>query len=344
MTTKRPSRSVSFHPKPVSRNRSGAIIRLTLGIFTALLSFAEVAATAGPYILVNGPSKVVKFDLATGEASLYADFGSPDSFLRNIVVREDGEVFVSTFGRNQNVVRLVEQAGVDYLVPEDFTPSIGGFGPAQMAFHNGDLYAAGDRSRAVIRYDGVTGAEIERIAAPSTGNIRGMTIGGDHLYYAEIFQDRISRFDLTTSPPSGGNFFQSFAYLDEPYSLEIGHTGNLFVGSRANTGIQEFDIESGEFIGTFVNLLDFDPTITQTGTYFTYSRELDSYFATSAGGKVYQFDSEGTLLQTLQSELLAGSARGIAVVPEAKSLCLLLATVITGVCWSTWKKPNALRA
>lgn len=308
-------------------------------LFVAIAIFFVSNVSAGPYLLVNGPFTVVKFDLATGDSSLVSVFEDQETFLRNILVGDDGDIFVSTFGRNKNVVKLEPFPGTDLRIPVDFTPSIGNFGPAQMAFYDGDLFAAGDRSRAVFRYDGQTGEEISQIAPPSTGNIRGMTIGGDYLYFAEIFQDRISRFDLTTDPPSGGVFINAPFNPDEPYSLVVGHNGNLFVGSRNQTVIQEFNINTGAFVGTLVDLQDFGVVPSIDGTYFTYAPELDNYFATFSGGVVYQFDTSGELVTTFESPLLFNSARGMAfVVPESRSFYLMFGGIVALIPALVWTR------
>lgn len=308
--------------------RSFAVIAWSI----ACLLMGDSSLQAGPYLLVNGNFTVVKIDLTTGQSSLFGIFDDLNTQLRNVIVAPDGDVFVSMNGGNKNIAQLVESPGLSYRVPVDFTTSPSSLGPAEMASYNGNLWAATDNGRSINEYDGQTGQLIQQIKPSSTGNIRGMTIDGDNLYFAEIFQDRISKFDLTSSPPSGGIFINSPSNPDEPYELHIGHDGNLFVSSRYQTTIDEFDINTGAFIRTFVDLNDFNPTATNndTGNYFTYSPELNCYFADFDGSKIYQFGTDGNLIATFDSPLLFGDARGIAVVVPEVGAVGLLATFAGG--------------
>jgi hypothetical protein len=290
---------------------------------TLLMSLAILAMTlpagATPYLLVNGQASnnVVRFDLVTGEASLFAEYGD-GAAPRNITVREDGAIFGSLFGGSKSVVQLVLQSGSSVLQAVPFSPSIGNFGPGQLGTYQGDVYAAGDRSRVVFQYDGQTGAELDALTVTGGANIRGMVIHGSRLFYAEVFQNTIRKFDLTQDPRVGETFFANSPDVNEPFHLAIGHTGNLFVSSRQSTLIQEFDIDTGEFVRTLTDIATFEPIDTHN-YMFEYSAALKSYFVSTARDRVYQLNEAGELVRTLQSDLLDVALGAAIVVPEPGS-------------------------
>jgi hypothetical protein len=153
-----------------------------------------------------------------------------------------------------------------------------------------------------------------------------MTIVGDTLYYAEIFQERVRAMDLTQNPPTGGTLFQDTARLFEPASMAAGKDGHLLFTNRENTFVQEYDRNTGAFIRTVVDLLPFDPTLDDFENLekgVAYYPALDQYFV-AARNAVYRLDSQGNLLQTYTSPLLQ-EAYGVLVVPEPETLSLLLA-------------------
>ena len=289
---------------------------------TVLNSNSPIAR--GAYLLVAGKTSnnVVRFDVDTGAADVYATFSIPSS-ARDLELDENGQLYSSTSQGHQNVVTFVPQGRFGMLSSIDFTPDIDGFGPGQIQFYNGDLYAAGDASRAIIQYHGDTGAEIRRFSVTQSFNIRGMTIADDKLYYAEIFQERIRRMDLTQSPPTGGTFITDTTNLNEPMDMIVGGNGNLFVTNRASTLIQEYDIDTGAFVGTFSNLQSFNAAAVPGDTGIAFDPALNNYLFAS-GNSVYRVSAAGTLLQTYQSPFLSG-AYGLVVVPVPEPSALFAA-------------------
>lgn len=279
---------------------------------------------AAPYLLVNGQTSrnVVRFDLATGEATVFAEYPS-GSRPRNLVVRDDGAVFASLLGGTRNVVRLVGQQGSSVRKAINFSPSISGLGTGQLAIYANDVFVAGDSARHIYRYDGQTGAEITHFTVTGSNNIRGMTIKDSTLYYAEIFQNTVRKFDLTQDPLVGETLFASSPFLDEPLHLAIGHTGNLIITSRESSLIQEFDPISGQFLRTFVDISDFEPVL--TGNYMIeYVAAVGSYFVSTGLDRVYQLDQNGALVRTLQSDLLDEALSPAFFVPEPSTAALSL--------------------
>lgn len=279
---------------------------------------------AAPYLLVNGQtsSNVVRFDLATGEANVFAEYPS-SSRPRNLVVRDDGAVFASLLGGTRNVVRLVAQQGSSVRKAINFSPSISGLGTGQLAIYENDVFVAGDSARHIYRYDGQTGAEITNFTVTGSNNIRGMAIKDSTLYYAEIFQNTVREFDLTQDPLVGETLFASSPFLDEPLHLAIGHTGNLIITSRESSLIQEFDPVSGQFLRTFVDVSDFEPVL--TGNYMIeYVAATGSYFISTGRDRVYELDQDGELIRTLQSDLLDEALSPAFFVPEPSTAVLSL--------------------
>jgi hypothetical protein len=314
---------------------------ILLAILLCVASVASSVAQAAQLLVVGaGSNNVVKFDIATGASSLYANFPSAGghSFPRELAMDEMGQVFASTATRNRNVVKFVPQSGTDLKMAVDFTATVGEFGPGELQFYQGDLYVAGGRERAIIQFDGQTGAEIRRFSVTTSFNIRSLVIDGDELYYAEIFQDRVLKMDLTQAPPTGAAFFTDESNLNEPIAMAIGGNGNLFVTNRANTLVQEYDIETGGFVGTLVDLRSLNPVFFAQDADIVLVAALDNYFV-SAGNSVFRLSAQGALLQTYQSDLLT-NAYGILVIPEPHSfflLCLGMAgLMVTRRCRRSW--------
>ena len=285
-------------------------------------------AAHADYVLVStqGTDLLLRFNLATGEASVVGQY-DPGEGAANLAVDASGSIYSSVFRGDKNIVKFVAPPGGGPLVTENFTPTVGGFGPGQIAFHDGDLYAAGDADDVIHQYDGQTGAEIRTFSSSTSFNIRAMTIAADFLYYAEIFQDRVHRFDLTQSPPAGGLFFQDAANLSEPLGMTIGHNGNLVFVGRDTPLIQEFDIDTGTFAGTIADLSTFAPGVAGGGD-ISYSARLNDYFVT-ANDAVYRFDPSGQLVRTYTSPLMPVAAGVLVVVPEPVTGTIVLLLVLT---------------
>lgn len=245
-------------------------IALLLISACAAINLGGPSATAAPHILVNsaGSDNLVAFNFASGAATvigLYPGDWNP----RNLAVDAAGVIYSSLNQGTQNIVKMVPQPG-GMLAPVSFTADIGGFGPGQIQFHDGKLYAAGDASRRVFEYDGATGALLGSFSSSTSFNIRALAINtAGQLYYSEIFQDRVRRFDLTTTPPTGGTLFEDAARLDESQGMAIGPTGNLVLTNRANSLLQEYDAVTGAFIRTLADVASFDPRSPPPATFTT---------------------------------------------------------------------------
>lgn len=295
--------------------------------FTVCIA-ARSPAFAGPRILVNSATadNLVAFDLVTGAAAVIGVYPG-DWNPRNLAVDAAGVLYSSLNQGTQNIVKLVPQS-TGLLAPVSFTADIGGFGPGQIQFHNGKLYAAGDASRRIFEYDGVTGALLGSFSSSTSYNIRAMAISdAGQLYYSEIFQDRVRRFDLTITPPAGGTLFEDAARLDESQGMALGPSGRLVLTNRASTLLQEYDAQTGAFLRTLADVATFDAALTAARDIY-FSPQLNNYVV-SAGSKVFRLSADGALLQTYASPLLVGTATGVIIVDVPEPSALALAAVAT---------------
>ena len=165
----------------------------------------------------------------------------------------------------------------------------------------------------IYQFNGATGAQISTFSASTSYNIRAMTISNNTLYYSEIFQDRVRKFDLTQTPPTGGTFFTDSTHLNDSWNMTAGFNNVLVFANRADTKLQEYNATTGNYVGMLADLDNFNPSLTQSWDV-TYNALLNNYFV-SAGSQIFRLDNQGDLLQTYSSSLLQG-ASGVLAVPE----------------------------
>jgi DNA-binding beta-propeller fold protein YncE len=180
----------------------------------------------------------------------------------------DSYLLVGDFGRDQ-VLRYDEGTG-DFV--ETFVPRRSGglnqpwgvlFGP-----HDQNLYVSSGefggpgQLKAVLRYDGATGAFIDNFAiGGDLKSPRGIIFGQDgNLYVADHSSTggRVARFDGTTGAYLGnfvalgsGGLSAPTAAVFGPDSNDDGHL-DLYVGSFGTDSILHYDGTSGAFLGAFV--------------------------------------------------------------------------------------------
>ena len=278
-----------------------------------LTTLRETSCSAAPYLLVNGQNSqnVVRFDLTGGAATLFATYNT-GADPRNLALDSSGNLYSSVQGGNRNVVKLVPQPGTSVLTTVDFTSSIGGDGPGQIQFSNGNLYVAADFSRTIFRYNGTTGLLNGALSATTSYNIRAMAINGDTLYYEEAFQNRVRETNLTQTPYVWNTLIEDPTNLAKAINMTIGPLGTLVFANANSTLVQQY-ASDGTFLGTLADVKMFDSTL--TGAWgVLYSAALHEYFV-SAGSEVFELDVHGTLLHTYSSGLLQ-VATGMVVVPE----------------------------
>jgi streptogramin lyase len=118
---------------------------------------------------------------------------------------------------------------------------------------DGDLLVASYGTDSVRRYDGETGEFVGTFAAGhGLEQPRNIVYGPDGNLYVTSANHSVIRYDGTTgdfidvfvSPRAGG--------LDDPYGLEFGSDGALYVASGATSSILRYDGRTGVFRDTFV--------------------------------------------------------------------------------------------
>jgi len=284
--------------------------RLSFTLSLWLLGFALMTrAATGPVVLVAGweSGNVVQFDLATGRWSEIAQLPK-GTHPRGIAVGDTGEIFLGLQDGKKNIARL--EPGKAIGKTKDITGAIGRFGPGVIVYAGGKLWAAGDTDRVIYRIDPETG----QVASPpefrNCCNLVGLSVAGETLYAAEYFQRSILRFDLRSGLTNADRFISNSMHLNRPVGMTIGHNGNLYIGNGLEPTVVEFDINSGEFVRTLVDL----GAGGKDGIYgLVFAPEVQRYYIAS-GSDVYEVASDGRLLASYNSPALK-RAYGIALLP-----------------------------
>ena len=253
----------------------------------------------------NGSDNVVQFDLATGQWTELARL--PEGTRpRGIAVGNNGEIFLGLDGGKKNLAQLVPGDGSAQL--KDVTAPIGRFGPGMIVFSNGRIWAAGDTERVIHLIDPATGEVSTPPQFRNLANLVGLAADGKTLYAAEYFQRSILRYDLGTEAKPAVRLVDRDPHLNRPVALAIGHNGNLYVGNGLEPTVVEFNLKSGEFIRTLVNL----GAGGKDGIYgIVYVPATRRYYIAS-GSNLYEVDIDGNLLATYNSPALK-KAYGIAL-------------------------------
>jgi len=117
----------------------------------------------------------------------------------------------------------------------------------------GNLLVASYGTDSVRRYDGRTGVFIDTFACGHhLVQPRNIVYGPDGNLYVTSGNHRVLRFDGKT-----GSFIDTFVApssggLNDPYGLEFGDDGNLYVISGGTNSVLRYDGLTGSFHSTFV--------------------------------------------------------------------------------------------
>ncbi len=231
------------------------------------------AGVNGPNFIVIGPdghmyvssqetNEVKRFDAGTGafvDNFIPAGYGGLQS-PNGLTFGPDGSLYVSSQGTNQ-VLRYDGTTGNFqgvFAVPHD-TPQNGGLDlPGILVFGpDGNLYVSsiGFNPDDVHRYDGVSGAYIDRFVLEEDAGLHGpwgMAFGPDgNLYVNSFHTDEVLRFHGAT-----GTFLDVFASgggLQGPRGLTFGPDQDLYISSFFTDEVIRYDGVTGTFIEVFAD-------------------------------------------------------------------------------------------
>lgn len=264
---------------------------------------------AAPVVLVAGydSDNVVEFDLGTGRWSELAQCPA-GSQPRGLAVGATGDIYIGFHGGNRNIAQLVRgKAGTEF---RDVTQAIGRFGPGFMAFGAGRLWLAGDTDRVIYQVNPASGDVSPASEYRNPSNIVGLTADGESLYATEYFQRSVLRFDLRTGLTNVHRLVTNSPHLNRPVGMTIGHNGNLYVANSLTPTVVEFDIKTGAFVRTLVDL----GAGGQDGIHgVVFAPEVGRYYF-AAGSDVFEVNAQGKILASYNSPALK-RAYGIALLP-----------------------------
>jgi DNA-binding beta-propeller fold protein YncE len=302
---------VGRKPNVKSRGKCQFVKKRLFLVFLCLLAlFTAAPAAFGSMVLVTGhdSDNVVQFDLTTGKWSEIARLPK-NAHPRGITVSDKGEIFLGLQGAGKNIIELVSSKGS--VLTKDVTRSIGRFGPGLIAYGHGEIWAAGDTERTIYSINPQTGAVFKPSQYKNRFNLVGLAGDGETLYAAEYFQRSILRYDLKAGGTNAIPFISASSHLNRPVGMTIGHNGNLYVANALKPTVAEFDIKTGDYVRTLVNL----GAAGRDGINgIVYAPDAQRYYLAS-GSDVYELDSDGKIMASYNSPALR-KAYGIALLPE----------------------------
>ncbi len=201
---------------------------------------------------------------------------------------------------------------------QQFAPQSGGLDdPIQTIIGpDGNLYATGERSDNVVRYNPITGAKIDEFVTANSGGLNspgGLTFGPDgNLYVGSYQTNEVLRFNGTT-----GAFIDVFATgVTRAYGVTFGPDGNLYVNSFTGNTVVKFDGTTGASLGTFVTA---NAGGLDTPERMTFGPDGHLYIASAGSDEVLRYNgTTGAFIDDFVTANLGGlaSPSGIAFGPD----------------------------
>jgi hypothetical protein len=205
-----------------------------------------------------------------GMASTFVSAGSGGlGRPKDLAQGPDGNVYVASQDSN-SILRYNGSTGafIDTFVAAGSGGLVGpygvAFGPDGNLYVGGGTNSGGTTQSAVLRYNGSTGAYIDKFVLPSTGGLTsvwGVTFGPDgNLYVVDNTSNAVFRYQgpsgatpgapLPATGQTGATFVVAGSGgLSGPTDLAFGSDRNLYVNGSA--GVLKFDGSTGAFVSTY---------------------------------------------------------------------------------------------
>ena len=207
------------------------------------------AAAADVYVTSYDNDAVVRFNADTG-APLGVFVQSGTGGLNGptgLTFGPDGHLYVASFVFNNNVLKFHGKTG-QYLGVFVEEGSGGLQGPFDLSFGpDGNLYVVATYEGGVFRYNGATGAFIDRFTTEPSG-AEAIRWRNDSVFVSSHVSDTVIQFKAENGGLIGP-IIQAFP--DWATGFDFGPDGNVYVASFFDDSVMKFNFKTGEWLGTF---------------------------------------------------------------------------------------------
>jgi DNA-binding beta-propeller fold protein YncE len=252
-------------------------------ILTAVAVISTASKAAPPrliYVTSFESDSVLKFDADTGMfAGVFVPSGSGGlNGPTGLTFGPDGHLYVSSFVFSDRVLKYHGRTGA--FLGEFVTQNSGGLrGPMDLAFEGGNLYVVSSYEGGVFRFNGRTGAPVDRFTALPSG-AEAIAFRGAHMYVSSHMTDSVHKFNKQTGTHLG-SFTEAFP--DWATGFAFGPDGNVYVASFFDDSVMKFNSQTGQWMGTFASNC-FGPQMILFGS------DGDLYVASYHGDSIDRFD------------------------------------------------------
>ena len=229
----------------------------------------------------------------------------------------DGNLYVSS--SSSNAILMFDGQDGSYL--GEFSTDVNMPGNLQFG-PDGMLYVGNKGTGEVLRFDPATRT---REVFASGGGLQqpvGLLWDAGYLYVSDFSGNAIRRFDAHTGDP-----VDTFATISTPLILNHDPDGNLLVSSHQTNTIWEFDFDTSERVGPYLNG---GAVRCPVGYLFV---DGDLIVASWQNHRLLRYDDQGEFegLMSIGSGLLTPNDLLLRPVPEPQGLFLLFAVVFVAL-------------